>query len=103
MRFNVLPGDTKAQLIDAHKSMTQNALVQVFGQNEQSAATLVRKLWERFADAPSEERDLLMHNDPVALACDLLQVKWSDIDQEKLASFNKSREILLSSGQLGSF
>lgn len=103
MRFNVLPEDTRSQLFAIHQAMTQRALVQVFGQTEHQAANLVRKLWLKFADAPRQEQDLLVHNDPVALACDLVQENWADIDQEKLDQFNAAREDLLKDGQLGAF
>jgi hypothetical protein len=103
MRFENLPEETRQQIFAEHQGMTQNALVQVFGQSEGEAARLVRDLWTKFHDAPRQEQNLLVHNDPVALACDLAKKSWSDIDQAKLARFNFVRQAMLEKGQLGSF
>ncbi len=103
MQIESLNEETRAQLFNAHYGMTQTALVQVFGKTELEAARLTHDLWSKFTHAPRQEQNLLLHNDPVALACDLAQQQWSDIDQIKLAQFNNVRQPMLAKGQLGSF
>jgi len=45
---------------------------------------------------------LLLHNDPVALACDLAEQHWPEVNKLKLANFNKVRQALLEKWQFGS-
>jgi hypothetical protein len=101
MQFESLPEDTRKQIFAEHQGMTQNALVQVFGHSEREAALLVRDLWNKFDDAPRQEQNLLVHNDPVALACELARQNWSDIDQEKLDQFNSVRSAILEKAAVG--
>lgn len=103
MQLENLNEATRTKIFDAHKAMTQTALVQVFGKTESEAARLVRDLWSKFNDAPRQEQNLLLHNDPVALACDLAEQNWSDVDESKLEGFNKARQAMLEAAELGSF
>ena len=102
MQLENLNEATRTQIFDAHMGMTQTALVQVFGKTESEAARLAQGLWSRFRDAPRQEQNLLLHNDPLALACDLAEGNWSDIDETKLARFNEARRTIFGVGQLGS-
>jgi hypothetical protein len=102
MQIENLDNSTRERIYQHHQAMTQAALVQVFGKSEKEAAQAVRELWSRYESAPPRERDLLLHNDPVALACDLAGQDWSTVPQEPLKRFNESRRPSLEQ-QLGIF
>ena len=91
MKIEDVPGDTRRQFDEEHRDLTIAALVQVFEVHPHKATADVYKLWERFAHAPRGERDLLLHNDPLALACEIAEYNWNDIDQSRLAKFNETR------------
>ncbi len=74
-----------------HRETTRAALIQVFGKSEQEATESVHELWSRYRYAPQSERDLLLHNDPVALACDLAKEEWRNVNQDRLREFNLVR------------
>jgi hypothetical protein len=42
--------------------------------------------------APQREPDLLLHNDPLALAYDLVGQDWNEITQARLDRFNETRK-----------
>ncbi|UFZ03060.1 hypothetical protein LQG66_28000 [Bradyrhizobium ontarionense] len=95
MHIEQLDDDSRIRIHERHQAMTQAALVQVFGMTQDDAARAVRELWSRYDAAPRAERDLLLHNDPVALACDLAGQDWSSIPQWRLDKFNESRRAAL--------
>jgi len=99
MRIEQLDEETRSGLHERHQAMTHAALVQVFGKSEDEAAKAVRELWSRYESAPRAERDLLLHNDPAALACDLAGQDWASVPQWRLDKFNESRRAMLE--QLG--
>jgi hypothetical protein len=102
MQIESLDRSTRERIYQYHQAMTQAALVQVFDKSETEAAHTVRELWSRYESAPPRERDLLLHNDPVALACDLSGRAWSTVPQEQLKRFNETRRPALER-QLGIF
>jgi hypothetical protein len=102
MQIEGLDETTLQRIHEAHRAMTQAALVQVFLKSEDQAARAVRELWSRYESAPRHERDLLLHNDPVALACDLAGQEWNKVPQDLLKKFNDARRPLLEQ-QLGLF
>ena len=93
---------TRQRIYDAHQEMTNAALVQVFQKTEEEARKAVNELWRRYENAPQRERDLLLHNDPVALACDLAEQPWEAVPKDRLAKFNETRRLALEQ-QLGIF
>ncbi len=92
MEIDILDAQTLQRLYLAHQAMTQAALMQVFAKTEQQAAQAVRDLWSQYEFAPERERHLLLHNDPVALACDLAGCEWSSVSKDLLEKFNAARE-----------
>ena len=101
MQIENLGDASRERVFHAHLGMTQAALIQVFDKSEQEAARTVRELWSKFENAPRQEQDLLLHNDPVALACDLAGQQWSNVSEAKLAEFNKAREKKMQSWDTG--
>jgi len=97
MHIEQLDEETRSRLHERHQAMTQAALVQVFDMTEEDAARAVRELWSRYESAPRAERDLLLHNDPAALACDLAGQDWNSVPQSRLQKFNESRRATLES------
>jgi hypothetical protein len=92
MQIEVLDDASRQRMYRLHQEETQYALVQVFEKSEEDASRLVRELWSRYDTAPPRERDLLLHNDPVALACDLAEEVWSNVSKARLDKFNRSRK-----------
>jgi hypothetical protein len=88
------------RLYQDHQAMTHAALVQVFSKSDKEASLVITELWSRYEQAPERERCLLLHNDPVALACDLAGQCWNEIDQSLLDKFNDVRRPALEQ-QLG--
>lgn len=91
MFMDNLNPEAKGQLIRDYLSMLHYALVQVFDKREWEAHKIVQDLKSRFENAPPRQWDLMLHNDPVALACELVGAQWSDVDSHRLAEFNKTR------------
>ncbi len=102
MQIEHLDHSTRERIYQFHRASTQAALVQVFNKAEAEAAEAVGELWSRYDSAPPRERDLLLHNDPVAVACDLSGEEWSAVSQERLRIFNDARRPALEA-QLGMF
>jgi hypothetical protein len=91
MQVESLDENVRAQIYKLHKDTTKSALAQLFDKSDLEATKLVEELWSRYLDAPQSERDMLLHNDPAALACDLAGVEWTAISQERLKKFNETR------------
>jgi len=75
-------------LYEKHLDLTQLALTEVLGRSEEEASALVEDVRSKFRHAPRQERNWLLHNDPIALACDLANMEWSALNEAELKSFN---------------
>lgn len=102
MKIEDLSNKTLERLRQAHLAMTKAALVQVFEKSETDAVKIIGALEESYAGASPREKNLLLHNDPVALACNLVNCKSSEVPQDRLAKFNEARRASLEQ-QLGLF
>ena len=98
MKFEQLDPATRKKLIGAHRAMTHAALVQVIGLNEADATKTIRDLWQRYETAPQIQQDLLLHNDPLALACNLAERSWESLSRDKVENFNAMRRGPLEQG-----
>ncbi len=75
---NSLPDEEKLRILQILVAQTQRALMDLCQQSEADAAAIISDLQKRYKHATQTERDLLLHNDPVSLACELADVEWSD-------------------------
>ena len=74
----------------AHLAMTRSALIQIFEKTETDADEAIKELEARYVRYSPRMRDLLLHNGPVSLACELANCKWTDVQQDRLQKFNET-------------
>ena len=91
MQIEDLSLESRRRIHEAHRAMTQAALVFIFERTEDAAARAVRRFWAQYSRASRRERDLVLHNDPVSLACEIAEVKWDEVPRDRLKTFNEMR------------
>ncbi len=91
MFIETLDTQTRSKVFESFFGTTAEALVEVFGKSEREARELIETLSRKFAEAPTREQNLLLHNDPVALASDLAEVPWANVDAQRLQAFVSRR------------
>ena len=91
MFVELLDADERSAVFVSFFVATTKALIELFDKSDSEARTLVEELRRQFSDAPLAEQNLLLHADPVALASELAEVPWDDLDPVRLEAFNRGR------------
>lgn len=106
MFVETLTQDSREALFRAHRKMTVMALVQIFLVEPDNAIQLVASLWNKFNDAPSSTQNFLVHEDPVNLACEIVNVPWQALREgelsERLDGYNRTVRAEFEKIRLGS-
>jgi hypothetical protein len=95
MQIEDLTLESRRRIHEAHRAMTKDALVFIFEKTEEVAARAVRRFWAQYFRVSRRERDLVLHNDPVSLACEIAEVRWDEVPQDRLKTFNEMRRSTL--------
>ena len=95
MEIEDLSLTSRRRIHEAHRAMTQAALVFIFDRTEEVAARAVRRFWAQYSRASRRERDLVLHNDPVSLAREIAEVRWDEVPKDRLKAFNQMRRATL--------
>ncbi len=97
MNIEETTGNVIKAAVAEHRTDTEAALVELFQYQPNQAKRLVNEFWNLYKAASLQERYLLLHNDPAALATGLAGIEWRAVDKRELKKFNDGRRARLQS------